>query len=99
MGKVSKKGIRGDTERFRAIAELGNDGIFVLDQSDRIEFANNMASVITEMPVDKLIGTDFKGLLAQEGVRFLEDLFSKSEQSGPKVCTEMEFVLDNHRVK
>ncbi len=99
MGKMAKKGIRDDTERFRAIAELGNDGIFVLDQSDRIEFANNMASVITDIPVDNLIGKDFKGLLTQEGVRFLEDLFSKSEQSGPKVCTEMELVLDSHRVK
>ncbi|MFQ6079326.1 MAG: PAS domain S-box protein, partial [Thermodesulfobacteriota bacterium] len=96
---MAKKGIPVDTERFRAIAELGNDGIFVLDQSDRIEFANNMASVITDILVDNLIGMDFKSLLTQEDVRFLEDLFSKSERSGAKVCTEMELVLDNHRVK
>jgi PAS domain S-box-containing protein len=99
MGKKAKKEILDDKERFRAIAELGNDGIFVLDQSDRIEFANTMASVITDMPADKLIGTDFKGLLTLEGVRFLEDLFSKSERSGAKVCTEMELFLDNHQVK
>jgi two-component system NtrC family sensor kinase len=99
MGKMAKKGILDDTEKFRAIAELGNDGIFVLDQSDRIEFANNMASVITGIPVEKLIGRDFRGLLTPEGVQFLEDLFSKSERSGAKVCTEMELVLDNRQVK
>jgi two-component system NtrC family sensor kinase len=99
MEKTAKKGIRDHTEWFHAIAELGNDGIFVLDQSDRIEFANNMASVITDIPVDKLIGRDFKALLPQEGVRFLEDLFSKSERSGAKVCTEMELVSDDHGVK
>ncbi len=99
MGKTARKGIRDDTEWFHSIAELGNDGIFVLDQSERIEFANNMASVITDIPVDKLIGRDFKTLLTQEGVRFLEDLFSKSERSGAKVCTEMELVSDNHQVK
>jgi two-component system NtrC family sensor kinase len=38
-------------------------------------------------------------LLTLEGVRFLEDLFSKSERSGAKVCTEMELFLDNHQVK
>jgi len=99
MGKMAEKGILDDTERFRAIAELGNDGIFVLDQSDRIEFANNMASVITGIPVDNLIGKDFRGLLTQEGVQFLEDLFSKSERSGAKVCTEMELVSDKRQVK
>jgi PAS domain S-box-containing protein len=99
MGKTAKKGIRNDAEWFRAIAELGNDGIFVLDKSDRIEFANNMASVITDIPVDKLIGKDFKGFLTREGVRFLEDLFSRSEQSGSKVCTEMGLLLGNHQIK
>jgi two-component system NtrC family sensor kinase len=99
MGKMAEKKILDDTERFRAIAELGNDGIFVLNQSDRIEFANNMASVITGIPVDKLIAKDFKDLLTQEGIRFLGELFLQSEQSGPKVCTEMELVLDNKRVK
>jgi two-component system NtrC family sensor kinase len=96
---MAEKGILDDTERFRAIAELGNDGIFVLDQSDRIEFANNMASVITGIPVEKVIGRDFKGLFTPEGVQFLEDLFSKSERSGAKVCTEMELVLDNRQVR
>ncbi len=99
MGKTARKGVRDDAEWFRAIAELGNDGIFVLDQSDRIEFANNMASVITDIPVDRLIGTDFKGLLTREGIRFLGDLLSKSERSGAKVCTEMELPLGNHQVK
>lgn len=94
-----KKGVQGDAEWFRAIAESGNDGIFVLDQSDRIEFANTMASIIVDMPVDKLIGRDFKRLLTPEGVRFLEDLFSKSEQSGGKVCTEMELVSKAHGIK
>ncbi len=94
-----KEGTRNDAERFRAIAELGNDGIFVLDECDRIEFANTMASVITDIPLEKLIGQDFKGLLTPDGVRFLEDLFSKSERSGGKVCTEMELVSGTGQVK
>ncbi|UCD71618.1 MAG: PAS domain S-box protein [Syntrophobacterales bacterium] len=93
------KGVRDDTEWFRAIAESGNDGVFVLDQSDRIDFANTMASVITDIPVHELIGADFKALFTPEGVRFLKDLFSKSEQSGGKVCTEMELVSKAHGIK
>jgi two-component system NtrC family sensor kinase len=99
MGKMATEGIRDDTEWFRAIAEMGNDGILVLDQSDCIEFANTMASLITAIPADKLIGRDFKGLFTPEGVRFLKDLFSKSERSGAKVCTEMELVSEAHRAK
>jgi len=99
MGTMVKKGIWNDTEWFRAIAEMGNDGIFVLDESDRIEFANNMASVITAIPMDKLIGADFKGLLTPEGARFLEDLFSKSGRSSAKACTEMELLSGTHRIK
>ncbi len=95
----AKKRIQGDAEWFRAIAEMGNDGIFVLDQSDRIEFANTMASVITDMPVNRLVGRDFKRLLTREGVRFLKDLFSKSERSGAKVCTETELISGAHQVK
>jgi PAS domain S-box-containing protein len=99
MAVRAKKEIWDDTERFRAIAELGNDGIFVLDQSDRIEFANTMASIITDIPAEKLIGEDFKDLFTPEGVRFLDDLFSKSTRGGGKVCTEMELVSKAHRVK
>jgi len=95
----AKKRTQDDAEWFRAIAEMGNDGIFILDQSNRIEFANTMASIITDMPVNKLVGRDFKRLLTPEGTRFLEDLFSKSEQSGGKVCTEMELVSKAHGVK
>jgi two-component system NtrC family sensor kinase len=93
------KRIQDDAEWFRAIAESGNDGIFVLDQLDRIEYANNMASLITDIPVDELIGADFKGLFTMGGVRFMEDLFSRSERSGGKVCTEMELVSRAHGIK
>jgi len=95
----AKKRTQDDAEWFRAIAEMGNDGIFILDQSNRIEFANTMASIITDMPVNTLVGRDFKRLLTPEGTRFLEDLFSKSEQSGGKVCTEMGLVSKAHGVK
>jgi len=99
MAPSREKEIRGHTERFRTIAELGNDGIFVLDESDRIEFANTMASIITDIPMEKLFGKDFKGLLTSEGIRFLEDLLSRSERSGAKVCTEMELVSGTGTVK
>ena len=99
MREGAKKRTWDDAEWFRAIAEMGNDGIFILDQSNRIEFANTMASIITDMPVNKLVGRDFKRLLTPEGARFLEDLFSESEQSGGKVCTEMELVSKAHGVK
>ena len=95
----ARKGISEDTEWFRAIAESGNDGIFVLDASDHIEFANTMASVITHIPVKKLIGADFKGFFTPEGIRFLRDLFSKSKRSGAKVCMEMELIPRDRQVK
>ena len=49
---------------LQKIIEMGNDGILVFDQDYRIEFANSLASKITDFPKDQLIGMDFRLLLS-----------------------------------
>lgn len=51
---------------FQTIAQMGEVGILVLDEQNRIEFANRMFSQITGVEHDKLIGQDFTSFLEIE---------------------------------
>lgn len=62
---------------FLTIAEMGNDGIFVLDGDYRIEFANRIASEMTGYSKEELIGMDFNVLLPDEGKKLLADMHLK----------------------
>ena len=50
------------TKRLEKIAEMGDDGIIVFDEDDRIEFANTVASELTGYSNERLIGMDFRRL-------------------------------------
>lgn len=51
---------------FQAIAQMGEVGILVLDEQNRIEFANRMFSQITGYEHEKLLGQDFTNFLEEE---------------------------------
>jgi hypothetical protein len=63
--KEAKQNIREVTKRLEKIAEMGDDGIIVFDESYKIEFANTIASELTGYSKEKLVGTDFRRLLTE----------------------------------
>jgi PAS domain S-box-containing protein len=92
-----KKGMGPDM--FRAIAELGNDGILVFDENHRIEFANPMASDITGYSNEALLKMTALSLLGKPNQSFLEDIFIHPERYGEKACTEIQLLTSKGEVK
>ncbi len=84
---------------FHAIAELGNDGIFVFDKNHRIEYANRMASEITGYTNEQLLKMTILSLLDKPDQSFIEDLFIHPERYGEKTCTEALLITSVGEVK
>jgi two-component system NtrC family sensor kinase len=84
---------------FRAIAEMGNDGILVCNGRDQIVFANQVAAEITGYPRDKLLGKGLSALLGDENRVLLEDIRTSRGRYGGKFCAEMQILTARGKVK
>jgi len=87
------------SRHFEKIVEMGNDGIFVFDDRYKILFANQMASEITGIPREDLIGKDFYLIIGKENKEFWAESFTQGEGSGLKVCMEMAITTPGGQVK
>ncbi len=104
--EMAKKGLTdrfrqesGESFPFRAIAEMGNDGILVCNGREKIVFANQVAAEITEYPRDELVGKGLSTLLGKENRAFLRDFQTNRRKYGKKFCTEMRIVTARGDVK
>ncbi len=89
--KGAEKHLREMARRFEKIAEMGDDGIIVFDEQYKIEFANTVASELTEYPKERLMGMDFRHLLTERDHGYLDRMHSDvGEDESKRVCTEME---------
>ncbi len=84
---------------FEKIVEMGNDGIFVFDERGKIVFANQMASEITGIPREDLIGKDFFAVIGKQDEDFLEGSFTREEGLGQKLCIEMGLTTPQGEIK
>ena len=88
--KRMEKEIRKATQQFEKIAEMGDDGILVFNEQYRIEFANTLATIITDFSEDTLIGMDFNRLLGERERSYVADIHSEvGEDENRRVCMEM----------
>jgi PAS domain S-box-containing protein len=87
--KRMEQKIHAANQQFERIAEMGDDGIVVFDQEFRIIFANQMASEITGIRKEELIGRNFFTVIGKEDKEFLEGTVTRGEGIGQKLCTEM----------
>ena len=79
------------TKRLEKIAEMGDDGIIVFDEDYRIEFANAVASEITGYTKEPLIGMDFRRLLSDRDIGYLDQMHSEvGIDESKRVCIETE---------
>jgi two-component system NtrC family sensor kinase len=97
--KRMERTIREATQQFEKIAEMGDDGIVVFDQAFKIIFANQMASEITGIPKEDLIGRNFFSVIGQEDKKFLEGTVTRGVGIGEKLCTEMNILTPQGQVK
>jgi two-component system NtrC family sensor kinase len=97
--KGMERRIREATQEFQKIAEMGDDGILVFDQTFKIIFANQMASEITGIPKEELIGRNFFSVIGKEDKQFLEGTVTRGVGIGEKLCTEMSILTSQGQVK
>ncbi len=97
--KRMERTIREATQQFEKIAEMGDDGIVVFDQAFKIIFANQMASEITGIPKEDLIGRNFFSVIGKEDKKFLEGTVTRGVGMGEKLCTEMNILTPPGEVK
>jgi two-component system, sporulation sensor kinase E len=84
------------TKRLEKIAEMGDDGIIVFDENYRIEFANTVASELTGHPKEGLVGADFRRLLSERDIGYLNQMRSEvGADESKRVCTEMEILTES----
>ncbi len=90
-----KELIKSIEEKYKKIIDLSNDGIFVIDQEGRIEFANKTATLITGYSLEDLEGMEFRNLFLSSHIEHIEKLrkeISNMPIEGRKLCTEAEIV-------
>jgi len=97
--KRMERRIQEATQQFEKIAEMGDDGILVFDQAFKIIFANQMASEITGIPKEDLIGRNFFSVIGKEDKQFLEGTVTRGVGIGEKLCTEMKILASQGHVK
>jgi len=87
--KRMERKIRDATQQFEKIAEMGDDGIVVFDEGFKIIFANQMASEITGIQKDDLIGRNFFTVIGKQDKEFLEGTAIRGVGIGEKLCMEI----------
>jgi PAS domain S-box-containing protein len=97
--KRMERKIREATQQFEKIAEMGDDGIVVFDQAFKIIIANQMASEVTGIPKEDLIGRNFFTVIGKQDKEFLEGTVIRGVGMGEKLCTEMTILTPQGQVK
>jgi len=86
-------------QQFEKMAEMGEDGIVVFDPAFKILFANQMASEITGIPKEELIGCNFFTVIGKEDKAFLEGTIPRGEGVGERLCMEMTILTPRGQAK
>jgi PAS domain S-box-containing protein len=97
--KRMERKLREATQEFEKIAEMGDDGIVVIDHAFKITFANQMASEVTGISKEDLIGRNFFTVIGKQDKEFLEGTVTRGVGIGEKLCTEMTILTPKGEAK
>ena len=93
--KEGRQNLQEVTKRLEKIAEMGDDGIIVFDEDYKIGFANTVASELTGYSKERLVGMDFRRLLSERDIGYLDQMHSEvGADESKRVCTEMEVLTE-----
>ena len=78
--------------QFQTILVMGDDGIMVVQRSGKVEYVNNMVSVITGFSKEELYRRGLKAFLSDESLGILAEMEKEVSLVSDyrKVCTEMQ---------
>ena len=83
--------MRLETEQmFRAIVENSHAGIFIVDETFHITYANDMVSQMLLYPNDEIIGHDFREFLDEESRKIVVERYMR-RQMGEELRSRYEF--------
>ncbi len=92
--------IREATKRFQKISEMGDDGIIVIDEGNRIIFANSMATELIGYLNEELLGMKFTDLLNARDKKFLAEMHDQvGLDESKRLCTEMDILTADGKTK
>ena len=90
--KIAEEAIKQSEEKFRSIVENSHLGIFMLNTEYQFEYVNDQCCKILESSKEKLIGQDFRKVVAKESLELVVERYRK-RQSGISVPSEYEIKL------
>jgi len=89
--KQMERRIQEAIKKFEKISEMGEDGIIVIDERNRIIFANSMAVELTGYVKEELLKMKFTDLLNARDRKFLAEMHDQvGLDESRRVCTEMD---------
>ncbi|MBW2095072.1 MAG: PAS domain S-box protein [Deltaproteobacteria bacterium] len=94
--KRAEDTLHASEERYRTIVENSHDGIVIIDDNFRLEYANDEICRMTGYGKEELVGADFRKFLDEESVRYTVERYLK-RQRGEEVPPryEINFVRKN----
>ncbi len=75
---------------FRSIVENSHAGIFIIDGTFHLTYANNMLSEILGYPVEEIVGSDFRRFLDEPSKQLVADRYIR-RQKGEDLPSRYEF--------
>ncbi len=87
--QIEKKLIESEN-MFRSIVENSHAGIFIIDNSFHLTYANNMLSEILGYSVEEIVGSDFRRFLDEPSKIMVADRYIR-RQRGEKLPSRYEF--------
>ncbi len=71
---------RESEEMFRSIVENSHAGIFIIDDSFRITYANERLSLLLGYPLAEIIGSDFRKFLDARSTELVADRYARRQR-------------------
>jgi len=98
--KEMERRVQEAAKKFQKISEMGEDGIIVIDEGNRIIFANSMATELTGYSNEELVGMKFTNLLNARDRKFLAEMHDQvGLDESKRLCTEMDILTADGRAK
>jgi len=85
-----KKKLLQSENMFRSIVENSHAGIFIIDGSFQLTYANNMLSQMLGYPVEEIVGSDFRRFLDEPSQILVADRYIR-RQKGEDLPSRYEF--------
>ena len=71
---------RESGEMFRSIVENSHAGIFIIDDSFHMTYANDQLSVLLGYPINEIVGNDFRKFLDEKSVALVADRYVRRQR-------------------